>query len=241
MNKPEKTILLLEDEKIIALSESIILKNSGYNVITAQTGEKAIDIVNQNGSIDMILIDIDLGKGMDGTEAAQEILKNHDIPVVFLSSHTEPEFFNKIDKITSYGYILKGSAETVLIASVKMAFKLHEANLELQRSKKELEVYQVDLKLQNEELMRAKKQTEVATEKYIEFYDFAPLGYVTLSAECIIEKINLTGASMICKERSFLINNNFSFFVTENTRNVFNNFFENVFITKSLQFFHPFP
>lgn len=131
-----KTILLVEDDAMIALFESRVLKKNGYEVIIVQEGEKAIETVNRNENIDLILMDIDLGKGMDGTETATEILKNHDIPVVFLSSHSEPEIVEKTNKITSYGYIEKNTDETVWIASLRMAFKLHELNLKLQESEK---------------------------------------------------------------------------------------------------------
>ena len=66
---------------------------------------------------------------MDGTEAAGIILKDHDIPVIFLSGHTEPAVVNKTERITSYGYVVKSSSITVLDASIKMAFKLFDAGL----------------------------------------------------------------------------------------------------------------
>jgi len=49
-------------------------------------------------------MDINLGDGMDGTEAALEILRTHAIPVLFLSGHTEQEIVERTEKITSYGY-----------------------------------------------------------------------------------------------------------------------------------------
>jgi PAS domain S-box-containing protein len=55
----------------------------------------------------------------------------HDIPVVFLSSHTEREVVERTEGITSYGYIVKHSGEMVLIASIKMAFRLYAAHREL--------------------------------------------------------------------------------------------------------------
>lgn len=83
-----KTLLLVEDEALIAMNEAAMLSKNGYNVITAYNAEKAIESVRQN-DIDLILMDIDLGKNrMDGTEAAEIILKEHEVPVVFLSSHT---------------------------------------------------------------------------------------------------------------------------------------------------------
>lgn len=128
MGPTGKTILLVEDEALIAVMEVRELESLGYRVIHVLNGEKAIELAGKGGErIDLILMDINLGKSMDGTEAAQEILKHHDIPIVFLSSHTEKEIVEKTEKITSYGYVVKNSGITVLDASIKMAFKLHEA------------------------------------------------------------------------------------------------------------------
>ncbi len=46
------------------------------------------------------------------------------MPITFLSSHTNPEIVNKTEGITGYGYIVKGTGDTVLLASVKMALRL---------------------------------------------------------------------------------------------------------------------
>lgn len=128
----KKYILIVEDEFVLAMMGQKTLERYGYKSIIANTGEEAIDIFKKNeNAIDLILMDIDLGSGIDGTEAAAIILKDHDIPVVFLSSHTEPEIVEKTEKITSYGYVVKGSGITVLDASIKMAFKLFEANCKL--------------------------------------------------------------------------------------------------------------
>ncbi|MGE5458073.1 MAG: PAS domain S-box protein [Methanococcaceae archaeon] len=133
MDSCAKTILLVEDEAIIALSVKLWLTREGFAPIHVTSGEKAIEtILNGQESIDLILMDIDLGSGcIDGTQAAREILKTHDIPLLFLSSHTEPEIVNKTEQISSYGYVVKGSSNTVLLASMKMAFKLFNANKEL--------------------------------------------------------------------------------------------------------------
>jgi PAS domain S-box-containing protein len=92
------------------------------------TGEDAVEIVETTPGIDLILMDINLGSGIDGTEAAEIILRKHDLPLIFLSSHTEREVVEKTEEITSYGYIVKTSGETVLIASIKMAFRLRESH-----------------------------------------------------------------------------------------------------------------
>lgn len=123
-----KTILLVEDQGSIAEAETMSLAQFGYRVIVAHTGDGAIRLLRRKTSVDLVLMDIDLGEGIDGTQAAEAILRDHDIPIVFLSSHTDPETVARTERITSYGYVVKKSGITVLDASIKMAFRLFEAN-----------------------------------------------------------------------------------------------------------------
>ena len=130
----KRTILLVEDEAIVAVTQKKALEKYGYNVITAKSGQEAINIFKEKNNIDLVLMDIDLGIGINGPETAKSILKMLNIPIVFLSSHTEPETVETTEKITSYGYVVKNSGITVLDASIKMAFKLFDANIELVKS-----------------------------------------------------------------------------------------------------------
>lgn len=88
----------------------------------------------------------------------------------------------------------------------------------------ELEVHQIELELQNEELQNAKSIALDAAENYKELYDFAPTGFFTLSKTGEIVGLNLSGSDLLCKTRSKLINSQFGFFVTEDTRPIFNQF-----------------
>src|SRR5208337_1636371 len=133
-----KTILLVEDEIPIAMMETKTLEKYGYKVITANRGEEAVEIVNETPGIDLILMDINLGTGINGPQAAEIIHKNRDLPVIFLSSHTEQEVVETTEGITSYGYIVKDSGESVLIASIKMAFRLFEAQKKEKEKEEEL-------------------------------------------------------------------------------------------------------
>jgi PAS domain S-box-containing protein len=93
----------------------------------------------------------------------------------------------------------------------------------------ELEVHQIELEMQNEELMRARFDAQDAAEKYTELYDFAPSGYFTLSQDGKIIELNLSGAKMLGKERSFLKNSRFGFFVSNDTKPIFNLFLGKAF------------
>ena len=128
-SKQKKTILLVEDDPLATISGRKVLERYAFRVLTAASGKEALSVFDNDKSIDLILMDINLGDGMDGTEAASRILEKRELPVIFLSSHTEREVVEKTEGITSYGYIVKNSGETVLIASIKMAFRLYEARI----------------------------------------------------------------------------------------------------------------
>jgi PAS domain S-box-containing protein len=84
--------------------------------------------VQLSAGADLVLMDIDIGKRIDGTETARRILKNKNIPVVFLTSHAEREMVERVRGITRYGYIIKNSGDFVLQSSIEMAFELFEAH-----------------------------------------------------------------------------------------------------------------
>lgn len=68
----------------------------------------------------------------------------------------------------------------------------------------ELDVHQVELEMQNEELRQAHISLEESRTKYIDLYDFAPVGYLTIDQNGTILEVNLTASSMLGMEREFL-------------------------------------
>ncbi len=97
----------------------------------------------------------------------------------------------------------------------------------------ELEVNQIELKMQQEELSHALAEVEVSNEKYLKLYDLAPSGYFTLSEKGEIIELNLSGARMLGKDKQKLKNSLFGFFVSEATKPIFNLFLEKVFKSKT--------
>jgi PAS domain S-box-containing protein len=93
----------------------------------------------------------------------------------------------------------------------------------------ELEVHQVELEMQNAELIRAKESAELAEEKYTELYNFAPSGYLSLTPLGDIYELNFMAARMLGKERSNLIKRRFRSFISETSRPLFNQFFQDIF------------
>ncbi len=97
----------------------------------------------------------------------------------------------------------------------------------------ELQVHQIELEIQNEELQRSRAEIEAGLKRYTELYDFAPVGYVTLSADGTIYQANLYLARLLRMERDLLMGVRFGLFVQEDDRVVFNAFLESVFGSKT--------
>jgi len=129
-NSGRKTILLVEDEVIFATALSKKLETFGYIPILAHSGEEALELLGSHAKIHLVLMDIDLGQGMDGTKTAQKILENKTLPIVFHTSHFEQDIVERVKDITRYGYVIKNSGDFVLMSSLQMAFDLFEAHQE---------------------------------------------------------------------------------------------------------------
>ena len=85
----------------------------------------------------------------------------------------------------------------------------------------ELHVHQVELEMQNEELKRVQLELEASRSnyqgKYQDLYDFAPIGYFTLTPKGLIAEVNLTGAALLGMPRPKLIKRGFGHFVSPNS------------------------
>jgi C4-dicarboxylate-specific signal transduction histidine kinase len=99
---------------------------------------------------------------------------------------------------------------------------------EIDRLHHELQVHQIELEIQNEELHRAKYEVEEVLERFVDLYDFAPVGYVTLDHKGTIRALNLTGATLLGEDRATLIGRPFRFFLV-NAHSFFPEFLDRVF------------
>ena len=85
----------------------------------------------------------------------------------------------------------------------------------------ELQVHQIELEMQNEELRRAQETITETGNRYADLYDFAPVGYVTLDPQGLINEINLTGARLLGAPRDTLLQKPFILFVAPGDRQAF--------------------
>jgi PAS domain S-box-containing protein len=92
---------------------------------------------------------------------------------------------------------------------------------DLQRLVHELEVHQVELEMQNEELRESRLELEAALARYTEIFDFAPIGYATISLDGTLHEVNHAAAKLLGSARSHLLRRPFDSFVVPDDREAF--------------------
>src|SRR5512140_302432 len=92
-----------------------------------------------------------------------------------------------------------------LVRRLQALLDKDKASAERERLVHELEVHQVELELQNRELREAQLSLEESRSRYADLYDFAPVAYLTLDPRGVVQEINLTGATMLGKDRAHVL------------------------------------
>ena len=90
---------------------------------------------------------------------------------------------------------------------------------------RELQAHQIELEIQNDELLQSRDRLEESRDRYADFYDFAPVAYLTLSHKALINEINLTGAVMLGEEPGQLRRRRFAEFVAPEDNDFWNRHF----------------
>jgi len=127
-------VLIVEDEQLTALFIKTLLVDNEYEVVDmALTGAEAIaKAIDQRP--DLILMDITLQGAMNGVQAAHEIKKRLDIPVVFITACSDERTMEESKISEPYGYIIKPFVPKELISTMKMALYRYELQKKLQES-----------------------------------------------------------------------------------------------------------
>ncbi len=143
-----KTVLLVDDDPIYSIVTKRKLKAEGYRVFTARTGKGALALIAEVPEIDLVLIDLDLGPGIDGKSAARAILQERALPIIFLTSHADEESREQLRGIPRHGCVSKDGGVGTLLIAMDVALELYEAEqrrgdelVELQRINTQLQQY----------------------------------------------------------------------------------------------------
>ncbi len=130
-----------------------------------------------------------------------------------------PNKKNKLFQKTNFEKVLRERAEQILKDKNLSLDHLSDENIYYLFH--ELDVYQVELEIQNEELRNSQARLEEAKALYEELYDFAPVGYFTFNKKGTIENVNLTGAGILGLEKTKLIGQPFHKFICKEDQDIF--------------------
>ncbi|MCG6553159.1 MAG: response regulator, partial [Candidatus Magnetominusculus sp. LBB02] len=132
-------VLIVEDEWIIAENLRTTLEDFGYEITSVEpSGEQAIRCADDERP-QLVLMDISLRGKMDGVEAADTIRALFDIPVVFLTSNTDEETFNRARDANSFGYLVKPFEKMELKYAIEMALYKHKMESVVKEKTRQLE------------------------------------------------------------------------------------------------------
>lgn len=126
----KQSIMVVEDERIIARDIQATLQRAGYHVPSlAASGEEAVAIASRVKP-DLVLMDIVLQGQMDGIMAAGRIRQDFGIPVIYLSSYGDPPILERAKATEPIGYILKPYEEKDLLTTIEMVLHQYQASQE---------------------------------------------------------------------------------------------------------------
>ncbi|HEY9621148.1 MAG TPA: ATP-binding protein [Crinalium sp.] len=119
-------ILIVEDEQVIAINLRESLEGLGYIVpAIASTAEKAIEKAIEHRP-NLVLMDIRLKGEMDGIEAAEQIWNRLQIPVIYVTGHSDQSTLERAKITAPFGYILKPIREKELYITIETALQRYE-------------------------------------------------------------------------------------------------------------------
>lgn len=121
-----KKVLIVEDDKIQQIILERILNKMGHTVIgSSSEGSKAIESALRIGAVDLILMDINLADDIDGIEAAKEISKHREVKLVYITSSSDPEKYERAKQTKFIDYLMKPLTKEMLEETFLKAFSSH--------------------------------------------------------------------------------------------------------------------
>jgi len=132
MEKPNITILIVDDTAINLQILTTIVTTEGYNILLAQSGEEALRVANEYHP-DIILLDVMMSK-MDGFDVCRQLKANpstQPIPVIFVTARTDVEAVEKGFDVGGDDYVSKPFNDRVLLARLKNHVERYQRQREL--------------------------------------------------------------------------------------------------------------
>jgi len=173
---PEATLLIVEDDGILAAHLEDTITRLGYAVLgPVATGEEAITLLNDQKA-DLVFMDIELAGEFDGLQTAENISRSVDVPIVFLTGFSHEALLEQAKTVSPYGYLVKPVSERDLAATVTMCLQRHALDRKLRES------------------LAALEKSEA---KYRELFEDAPIGIFCSTLDGRILTINTEMAKIL--------------------------------------------
>lgn len=123
MSDESKSILIVEDEMVLAMSMQSVIENMGFRVSgIAISGEGAVKLAGEERP-DLVLMDITLDGTMDGIEAAGQIIEKFNIPILFVTGYSDDTTLNRLNSIDHFGVLQKPVDEYTLKQAIQNVMK----------------------------------------------------------------------------------------------------------------------
>ncbi|EMJ96036.1 diguanylate cyclase domain-containing protein [Leptospira alstonii] len=137
MKEPVR-ILIVEDDALVARDIQTRLRKIGYQADwIASTGEAAVKFALEM-SPQIVLMDIQLGEGMDGVEAVEKILENSEIPIVYLTAYSDESSLARAGLTQPYGYVVKPIETGELRIAIEIALQRYSLQNQLNEANRRL-------------------------------------------------------------------------------------------------------
>ena len=132
---PKASILIVEDERIVARDIQEAMTDAGYDVIAIASSAEEVFTVLRERRPDVILMDIRIRGDRDGMEVAKEVRERYRIPVIYLTAHADEATLDRARRTEPYGYLLK----PVKIVETRIAVEIALYKSKLERRERERE------------------------------------------------------------------------------------------------------
>ena len=130
------SILVVEDEAMIGMEIRSRLSNLDFRVVAVvDSGEKAI-LSAEEHLPDLILMDVHIKGNIDGIETAKRIQASRDVPVIYLTAHSDIETLQRAKESGLFGYVLKPFEERDLLVAIETAVHRHSLERQLKDSER---------------------------------------------------------------------------------------------------------
>lgn len=214
-------ILVVDDEPSVVGIIETILSREGYQVVTASDGQTAVGAFRDN-PMDLVITDIRM-PGMDGLQVLESVKKiDIHVPVVVLTGHATLDLaIAALKDHGAFDFLTKPQNTDNLLRVVVKALEygtLRRQNAQLMET---LRKRQIELEEQNQTLRTFQRELETSRHRYLDLYNNAPVGYLTVDTNGMIIEANEMAAEILCQPVAELINSPFAGLVAAKDLTVF--------------------